>query len=431
VADGVKLEGRGIPTATVCSDAFAGAARMQAEGRGLGELPIVEIPHPMHTAPADAVKHRAEAAVDAIVQALVTRKPGEGASASARQPERIALDSDPVALQTFFHEQGWTDGLPVVPPTEAAVAAMLSTVDGKPQDVVGIIPPAMRAGTLEKLAINAVMAGCTPELFPVVVAAVEAVLDDDCRLYGIQTATNNAVPLIIVSGPAVKRLGFNAGGNVFGSGNRANATVGRAVQLILRNVGGDIPGVTDLSTQGQPGKYSFCIAENHAESPWTPLHVDLGFGRDESVVTVIGASAGHNVFTYGCETGDDLMEHFVGAMTAMGHNNVIFPTGPVLVISPEHAGVLARDGWTKEKIREYVFRHARIPLSRFSERTVKGLHHRRSRWFEVAGDPDHIGVADMAADITIVVAGGAGIHSQFVPTSFSYRPVARRIRFRA
>lgn len=427
----MKLEALGVPTATVCSDAFAGAARMQAEGRGLGELPIVEIPHPMHTAPADAVKARAEAAVKSIVDALVTRKPGEAAGNRARQPDRIELDDDPVALQEFFHAQGWTDGLPVVPPTAVAVAQMLAAVDGKPQDVVGIIPPAMRAGTLEKLAVNGVMAGCTPALFPVVVAAVEAVLDDDCRLYGIQTATNNAVPLLIVNGPAVKQLGFNAGGNVFGSGNRPNAVVGRALQLILRNVGGDIPGATDLSTQGQPGKYTFCIAENEAQSPWTPLHVDLGFAADESTITVIGASAGHNVFTYGCETGDDLMAHFVGAMTAMGHNNVIFPTGPFLVIGPEHAGVLARDGWTKEKIRDYVFRNARIPLSRFTERTVRGLHHRRSRWFETVGDPDHIGVADSAADISIVVAGGAGIHSQFVPTSFSYRPVTRRIRMKS
>jgi len=203
----VKLEALGVPTATVCSDAFAGAARMQAEGRGLGELPIVEIPHP--------VKARAEAAVKSIVDALVTRKPGEAAGNKTRQPERIELDADPVALQEFFHAQGWTDGLPVVPPTAVAVAQMLAAVDGKPKDVVGIIPPAMRAGTLEKLAVNAVMAGCTPALFPVVVAAVEAVLDDDCRLYGIQTATNNAVPLLIVNGPAVKQLGFNAGGNVF------------------------------------------------------------------------------------------------------------------------------------------------------------------------------------------------------------------------
>jgi hypothetical protein len=144
-------------------------------------------------------------------------------------------------------------------------------------------------------------------------------------------------------------------------------------------------------------------------------------------VTVIGASAGHNMFTYGCETGAELLDHFVGAMTALGHNNVIFPTGPLLVIGPEHAGVLARDGYDKPAIRDYIFTHARIPLSRFPERTVRGLKHRRSRWFAEVNDPDHIGVADHPSHVNIVVAGGAGIHSQFVPTSFSYSPVTRRI----
>jgi hypothetical protein len=182
-----------------------------------------------------------------------------------------------------------------------------------------------------------------------------------------------------------------------------------------------------MSTQGQPGKFTFCIAENEADSPWTPFHVERGFAPDASTVTVIGASAGHNVFTYGCETGAEILEHFVGAMTALGHNNVIFPTGPLLVIGPEHAGVLARDGYDKPKIREHIFRHARIPLTRFAERTVRGLKHRRSRWFELAGDPDHIGVADHPSHVNIVVAGGPGIHSQFVPTSFSYSAVTRRV----
>jgi hypothetical protein len=271
------------------------------------------------------------------------------------------------------------------------------------------------------------MAGCSPEHFPVVLAAIEAALDEDCRLYGIRTATNNGTPLIIVNGPIAQRLGINARGNVFGQGWRANATIGRALQLVLRNVGGDMPGETDLSTQGQPGKFTFCIAENEEESPWEPFHVERGYAASDSTVTVIGASAGHNVFTYGCETGEEILDHFVGAMTALGHNNVLFPTGPLIVFGPEHAGVLARDGYDKPKIRDYFFERARIPLSRFPERTVRGLRHRRARWFEQAGDADHIGVADHPSHIHIIVAGGAGIHSQFVPTSFSYRAVTRKI----
>jgi hypothetical protein len=428
VADGVRIEALGIPTVTVCSSAFSPAARNQAAGRGLRALPIVEIPHPMHTAPQELVRERAESVVPALVAALMQR------DANPADPPKRALAQNPPAggsageLQELFFANGWTDGLPVAPPTRAAVAAMVGASGRAGSETIGPIPPRMRMATIEKLAVNAVMAGCRPEYFPVVLAALEAALDDACRLYGIQTATNNGTPLVIVNGPIVQELGLNARGNVFGQGFRANATIGRALQLILRNVGGDLPGATDMSTQGQSGKLTFCMAENEAESPWPPLHVERGFAPTDSTVTVIGASAGHNIFTYGCETGVEIMEHFVGAMTALGHNNVIFPTGPLLVLGPEHASVLAHDGYDKARIREEIFRRARIPLSRFSERTVRGLKHRRSRWFTQFPDAGEIGVADDPSHVTIVVAGGAGIHSQFVPTSFSYHPVTRRIR---
>jgi hypothetical protein len=428
VADGVKLEQRGIPTVTVCSSAFSSAARLQAAGRGMADLPIVEIPHPMHTAPRPMVEQRADAVAEDIVDAL-TRPTKSGVN---KQPEvlaeKLVLDDAAADLQEFFFEQGWTDGLPVVPPTAEKVEAMLAAA-GRPRDEpIGPIPPRMRIATLEKIAINAVLAGCRPEYFPVVLAALEAALDDDVRLYGIQTATNTSSPLLIINGPVVKDLKLNACGNVFGQGFRANATIGRALQLILRNAGGDIPGETDMSTQGHAGKFTFCIAENEDENPWEPLHVERGFKREDSTVTVIGGSSPQNIFTYGCESGEEILAHFVGALTALGHNNIIFPTGPLFVLSPEHAHTLARDGYTKDRIKQHCFEKARIPLERFAKRTIAGLHHRRARWFAEVGDPRHIGIADRPADINIVVAGGAGIHSQFVPTSFSYAPVTRLIR---
>ncbi|MES2561711.1 MAG: hypothetical protein V4637_03195 [Pseudomonadota bacterium] len=427
VADGVRLERLGIPTVTVISQAFANAARHQAAGRGMRLLPIVEIPHPMHTAPKAVVTERACAIVSQLAAALTARAPAVAAPVTPLLPAEMHIDDEAGSVQEFFFEQGWTDGLPVAPPTQAAVCAMLSTVRREAHEEVGPIPPRMHMGSIEKIAINVVMAGCRSEYFPVVLAAVEAMLDPECRLYGIRTATNNGTPLLIVNGPIVKKLDINCRGNVFGQGSRANATIGRALQLVLRNMGGDMPGETDMSTQGQPGKFTFCIAENEAASPWLPFHVERGYAPEDSTVTVIGASAGHNVFTYGCENGAEILDHFVGAMTALGHNNVIFPTGPLLVIGPEHAGVLARDGYDKPAIRQYLFEHARIPLSRFADRTVRGLKHRRSRWFAEVNDPQHIGVADDPSHINIVVAGGAGIHSQFVPTSFSYSAVTRKI----
>ena len=271
------------------------------------------------------------------------------------------------------------------------------------------------------------IAGCRPEYFPVVLAAIDALLDDDCQLYGIQTATNTTAPLLIVNGPIAKEIDLNARGNAFGQGSRANATIGRAVQLVFRNIGGDIAGETDMATHGHAGKFTACIAEAEDDSPWTPFHVDAGFGASDSTVTVIGASAPQNIFTYGCETGQDILDQFIGATMGLGHNNIIFPTGPLFIVSPEHAATMAHDGIGKKEIQQAVFERARIPLARFAKRSIEGLRHRRARWFAEANDPSHIGIADRAEDINIVVAGGAGIHSLFVPTAFSYRPVTRQI----
>jgi hypothetical protein len=423
VADAVEMERRGIPTVTVFSTAFASAARNQAAGRGMADLPLARIPHPMHTAARTLVAERADAVLDTLAERLT-----RGADAAVA-PETVdgGCGANELDDQELMFARGWTDGLPVVIPTAEKVAAMVAACGRDAADPIGPFPPRWRRAMIEKVAINAVMAGCRPEYFPVVLAALDAALDNDCQLYGIQTATNTTAPLFIVNGPIVKELDINARGNVFGQGARANATIGRAVQLVLRNIGGDLPGETDMSTHGQAGKFGACIAEAEDDSPWSPFHVDAGFAAADSTVTVIGASAPQNIFTYGCETGQDILEHFIGAALGLGHNNIIFPTGPLFVVSPEHAATMARDGIGKKDIQNALFERARIPLARFAARSVKGLHHRRARWFAEVGDAGHIGIADRPQDVHIVVAGGAGIHSLFVPTAFSYRPVTRRI----
>lgn len=427
VADGVVLEQRGVPTATVISTAFARAARVQASGRGMRDLPIVEIPHPMHTATRNQIEERAVAAASVIEKSLTQLFVAGSNSESAALAPELPLAGNTADDQEFFFAQGWTDGLPVVCPTEQKVAAMLATVARDSAELIGPLPPRMRRASIDMIARNAVLAGCLPAYFPVVLAAVEALLDENCQLYGIQTATNTTTPLIIVNGPIAAELDINARGNVFGQGWRANATIGRAVQLVFRNLGGDIPGETDMATHGQPGKFTLCIAEAESDSPWSPFHVEAGFRPEDSTVTVIGASAPQNVFTYGCETGGEILDHLVGAVTGLGHNNIIFPTGPLFILAPEHAHTLARDGFGKQEIRQQIFSRGRVPLTRFAHRSVEGLHHRRSRWFATAGDPANIGVADAPEDVHILVAGGAGIHSLFVPTAFSYRPVTRPI----
>jgi hypothetical protein len=423
VADAVEIERRGIPSVTVFSTAFASAARKQAAGRGMAELPLVRIPHPMHTAQRSVVAERADAVVSALVECL-TSEVKEAVETEALYRFDGSNDTDD---QEMFFARGWTDGLPVVIPTAEKVAAMVAASGQNAADWIGPIPPCWRQATIEKIAINAVLAGCRPEYFPVVLAAIDALLDNDCQLYGIQTATNTTSPLLIVNGPIANEIDINARGNAFGQGSRANATIGRAVQLVFRNIGGDIAGETDMATHGHAGKFTACIAEAEDDSPWAPFHVDAGFCANDSTVTVIGASAPQNIFTYGCETGQDVLDQFIGATLGLGHNNIIFPTGPLFIVSPEHAATMAHDGIGKKEIQNAVFERARIPLARFAKRSVEGLRHRRARWFAEAGDPNHIGIADRAEDISIIVAGGAGIHSLFVPTAFSYRPVTRKI----
>jgi hypothetical protein len=423
VADAVEIERRGIPTVTVFSTAFAPSARKQASARGMANLPLVRIAHPMHTAKRAIVAERADAVIDTLAERLT----GNGNEPPEAEIADVFDDPNDIDGQEIAFARGWTDGLPVVVATAQKVAAMVAASGRNAGDVIGPIPPRWRRATVEKVAVNAVLAGCRPEYFAVVLAAIDAALDDNCQLYGIQTATNTTAPLFIVNGPIAKELDINAHSNVFGQGARANATIGRAVQLVLRNIGGDIPGETDMSTHGHAGKFGSCVAEAEDDSPWSPFHVDAGFPADESTVTVIGASAPQNIFTYGCETGQDVLDHLIGATLGLGHNNIIFPTGPLFVVSPEHAATMARDGIGKSDIQNAVFERARIPLTRFCKRSVRGLQHRRERWFAEVGDPDHIGIADHPQDIHVIVAGGAGIHSLFVPTAFSYRPVTRPI----
>ncbi len=396
-------------------------------------VPFIKVLHPMATASREIVLQQVREVLPEITRALATPDTPEAVSLSPTNGEEdfIDIEGGVEEVNELFHEQGWTDGLPIIPPTEENVQIILSQSCFPADKKLGLLPPAMNPVTVEKVAVNAVMAGCAPAYFPVILAAVEALLDEELALYSMQTATNATTPLLIVNGPIVKDLCLNSGGNLFGSGNRANASIGRAIRLILINVGGEVPGITDPSTHGQPGKYTFCIAEAEEESPWQPLHVELGYSKEQSTVTLIGAGGPQNLFTYGCRTGLEILDTFVGALCGLGHNNILFSTGPLLILGPEHAATLARDGFTKRDVKQFLFEKARIPLSRFAEGTRRGILERRHGWFEVVGDLERTGIADHPEDILIVVAGGPGIHSQFLPTAFSKRAVTKIVRQKA
>src|SRR5215813_8028857 len=262
---------------------------------------------------------------------------------------------DPWSAIEQCYERGWTDGLPVVPPTEALVDAMLGAGPWKADHVLLHEPVRGRAVTAEKAAINAVMAGCRPEYFPVVGAALEAIGDPEFMLHGPATSAGGSALMVIVNGPIATRLGLNAKANLFGPGIRANATIGRVLRLVLLNCLDCRPGVLDKSTQGWPGKYSLCFAEDETASPWDPLHVSRGCSPESSAVTVYAAESGHNVLSHGTRDPERLLTCFADAMAGLGS---LSPGRSVIVFAPEHAAHLARAGWSRARVGAWLYAYA-------------------------------------------------------------------------
>ncbi len=330
--------------------------------------------------------------------------------------ERVEVDDSLEAVYRLFQARGWGDGLPIVPPTEDRVKRFLDYTDRDPQQIVATIPPRWGEATVEKIAINAVMAGCLPEYLPVVITAVEAMADPAFNLYAIQATTHPVAPLVILNGPIARELDVNSGYNAFGQGWRANATIGRAIRLILMNIGGGIPGRLDRATQGQPSKYTYCVAENEEANPWEPLHVEKGFEPWVSTVTVIGGESPHNINDHGSTSGLGILKTCAGAIRAIGTNNY-YRGGEILIaFGPEHAETLARDGFNKRAIREYIFEHARNPLSEFAAENAAIYREEAARRGLIVGEDYLVPVVDGPESIWIIVVGGAGKHSSWVPT---------------
>ena len=316
-------------------------------------------------------------------------------------------------IDAHYQERGWTDGLPIVPPTEARVRAFLAETDRDPREVVGVLPPRQGEATIEKIAINAVMAGCRPEYFPVILAGIEALADPLFNLDSVQATTHPVAPLLVVNGPIARSIGLNSGYNAFGQGFRANITIGRAVRLVLMNVGGGLPGSGDRATQGSPAKIAYCVAENETESPWEPLHVEAGLAPDVSTVTAFGCEGPHNIQDHYSNTGLGVLHTVAGAMGQAGSNNLLGRGWPLLSLGPEHAATIARDGFSKQKVKQFLFDHARFPLGRLG---AEYRRHQVERQRVVDADTTMVPIVRSADDISVIVVGGAGKHSAWQPT---------------
>jgi hypothetical protein len=280
--------------------------------------------------------------------------------ASLRSQRIQVQEDDPIEL---LFTRGVTDGLPVVPPTEERVTRMLAAVDRDPQEVLGTVGPNYGRATVEKVAINAVMAGCHPSYFPVVVAGVEALCEESFNVHALNVTTFSATPMAIINGPIRQEIGVNCGHNALGHGFRANATIGRALRLVIRNIGGAKPQEITKATLGHPAQFTFCVGENEEESPWEPLHVEKGFRPDQSTITLFGGHSPFQINDHASRTAEQLALSIGWTMASVwNHKNFPLFSDTVLVICPEHAQTFAQDGWSKDDLRQFLFEHIRRPL---------------------------------------------------------------------
>ncbi len=341
----------------------------------------------------------------------------------------LEAEDDFEQINQLCLERGWGDGLPLVPPTAQRVERMLAYCDRPWDEPVAKMAPRYGEATPLRLAANAVMAGCRPEYFPLVVLAVEAMCEEPFNLYGIQATTHLCAPLVIVNGPVAKELGINSGHNAFGPGSRSNATLGRAIRLALVNIGGAIPTLGDMSTFGSPAKYTYCVAENEAASPWDPLHIERGFPAESSTVTVVGAECPHNVNDHESISAEGILTMIAGTMAITGTNDVYYAAQPVVVMSPEHAKTVAAGGYSKSDAKRFLCEHAQLPLGKFSKENIE----RRFRVtfkekYATAGPDALVPMVQRAEDIIIVVIGGAGKHSAYIPTFGATKAVTRALK---
>ncbi len=319
-------------------------------------------------------------------------------------------------FRRFADARGWGDGLPLVPPTDDKVALMLGGRD--PKGTLGAIPPGYGEATLEVLAANAVMAGCEPRAFPVIVAAVEAMLEPQFNLAGVQATTHPVAPLLVVHGPVAAELGLNSGSGVLGPGFAPNATLGRAIRLILLNVGLARPGQGDLSTHGGPAKFTYCMTENMADSPWPEYHTSVGFAERDSAVSVIGLEAPHNVEDHQSTTGVRLVNIVADAMRQLGHNSWVISKGNdfLVLFGPEHAQMLGRDGWSREDVQRYLYHRACRPVAEVME-SGNWVGREWPVWMNALAERPEALVPPVRRpeEIRVMVAGGPGKHSAVMP----------------
>lgn len=427
--DAVSLSAMGLPVVLVVTSEFTSLVQALSAAKGIS-VPTVVINRNPETVDEATALGLLDHAYQPIVDALVTQA-GAGphavpAAGTAPRPDRAGaaqvLDyPDEDTALAACHDHEWTDGLPVVVPTVPRVDAMLAVL-GDAEAVIASMPPSGFAVTNRALAANAVMAGCLPGHLAILAALVRAVCAPEFNLNGIATTTGPSTPFAVVSGPAAARAGVNPGRGALGPGWRANASIGRALRLLIGNIGQARPGEVSKSIMGQPGRYTMCVAENEAASPWEPLHVTLGLSAGESAVTALGATGTMNVLTPRSDV-SAMLTVLGDSLAYLGNPNVVMGKGTVAVlVSPGHARAMARSGLSKADVAAEIWARSSIPVGRFPASAHPDPPYefiiRDGRVYPVAG-PEQVYV--------IVVGGPEPTHATVVPSHPSCRPVTERI----
>jgi len=431
------MEKHGIAVATICTDEFFTLGKAEADCLGMPGLPIVQVPHPvakllpdqvtrlvagafdevMHiwTADAEALRAEYKAQTPKVSSRLRYHSLFEGNFNAADAPARFRAPDDYEAMNKLLYRRGWTDGLPIVPPTPERHENMMGAFD--PDMLLGLIEPRQGQATIAKTAANAVMAGCQPEHFPVLVAATRALNETPLNVKALNTTTHPCAVLALVNGPIAEALDINGSYNAMGQGAVANAVIGRAIRLILLNIGGGTPGILDRATFGTPAKYSFCFAENSDDNPWgETLAMERGFGAGQSTVTLCGVEGPHNVNDHYGMTAEDILLTIGGTMATPGNNNSYLGGEIIVALGPEHAEVIARDGFTKSDIKDFLIKHAIIPGRTLSEPQRAIMTDYVADRFIGADPQADARIVASHDDVMLVVAGGAGRHSCVIPS---------------
>jgi hypothetical protein len=445
----VAVEKAGIPAIGIAAQSFARAWQSCVDGWGQPSTAFVTIPHATTGQQPDFIRKMVDEQIDAIIRGLTSLPASAGTARTApaggqvTETFTIEMDETPAGLDAvnrFLAERDWSDGIPVIPPTPAAVEQMLKGSKRQPQDVVMVMEPGFGLATVEKIAINAVMAGCCPEQFPVLLAAIDCLAQPQMNHRDMQVSGHTEAPMILVNGPIAKKAGINFGTTAMGPGvvNSANTAIGRALRLCLINIGYCKAGAGDPNFIGLPTKFGMCIAENEELSPWPPYHMDRGFQRDESAVTVVSVTGPTDIIDSGSKTHEDTLNNIASMMfyrnagagswvrgwqsAQVGHTNKRVPyPGPYhpIILSPSRAVILAEAGMSKQDAQTWLHRNCRVSLQSIL-RTRGVPRDDRGQWLNhpelqhLENDPDAtVPALESPEQYLLFVSGGTTHYANF------------------